>query len=355
MKIGVISYHTSPLVPPGAGTSGGMNVYMARLYDRLSRFARIDVFVRGKSARTVLNQNLRIIAIPESNPERFARYILDQHACSPYDLLHSHYWLSGLIGRRVHTRTRVPWVHSFHTIEHLKGIMADVQRVEAEHGIMKTCDFIISPTVRERVEILKINPNARVLVIPHGVDTRTFTPSANGHKRLLFVGRITRIKRLDVLIDALRYLDRGIELTVAGGPARDEHTYESIQTYARGLPIDFIGTVPHAQLDRLYRASSIVIMPSFYESFGLVALEAMSSARPVIGFQGTGLAETVGDAAGILVRHSERSLARAIDHILRNDTLGMALGMRGRSRALRFDWRHIAARYRTTYEAITND
>lgn len=355
MKIGVISYHTSPLAPPGAGKSGGMNVYMAQLYGHLSRCALIDVFVHGRNAPTVLNRNVRVIAIPEYDHESFARQILDHHTRAHYDLLHTHYWSSGMIGGKIRKRVRIPWVHSFHTIEHLKGIMANQQRVEAECEIMKTCDFIISPTIRERREILNVNPKAHVFVIPHGVDTRTFVPSANGHKRLLFVGRITRLKRLEVLIDALRYLDRDIELTIVGGPAHDKNTYDGIQRYARGLPVDFVGMVPHTSLDRLYRASSVVIVPSFYESFGLAALEAMSSARPVIGFKDTGLAETVGDTAGILVKRNERALARAIIHILHHDSIGMVLGEQGRTRALRYDWRNIAAIYGKTYETIISN
>lgn len=97
----------------------------------------------------------------------------------------------------------------------------------------------------------------------------------------------------------------------------------------------------------------MVIMPSFYESFGLVALEAMSSARPVIGFNDTGLLETVGDTAGILVPRNERALARAITQLLHDDSLSAMLGARGRARALRYDWRRIAAAYRAVYEAIS--
>jgi D-inositol-3-phosphate glycosyltransferase len=352
MKICVISYHTSPLAPPGTGTSGGMNVYLAQLYERLSLFLSIDIFVHGRHKPTALNRNLRVITIPDHNHASFARRILDHHALSQYDLVHTHYWLSGMIGRTIRARTGIPWIHSFHTIEHLKGHIADQHRVEAEHEIIKRCDFIISPTQRERIEILKINPETRVLVIPHGVNTRAFTASRNGHKRLLFVGRITRIKGLDVLIDALRYLEHDTELTVVGGPAQDRDTFDSIRTYARGLPVNFVGAVPHEVLHDFYRSSSIVIMPSFYESFGLVALEAMSSARPVIGFQDTGLIETVGNTAGILVRRYERTLAQAIAHILHNDKIGMTLGVQARIRALQFDWQYVADTYRKTYETI---
>jgi glycosyltransferase involved in cell wall biosynthesis len=329
-----------------------MNVYLAQLYEHLSRSISIDIFVHGRHEPILLNRNLQVIAIPDHNHDAFARRILDHHACSQYDLVHTHYWLSGLIGQILHARTIIPWVHTFHTIEHLKGRIAEQHRVEAEYEIIKTCDFMISQTHRERSEILKIDRDARVLVIPHGVNTRGFTASKNGHKRLLFVGRVTWIKGIDILIDALRYVEYDTELTIAGGPAQDKDTFDSIRTYARGLPVSFLGTVSHEALHDLYRSSSIVIIPSFYESFGLVALEAMSSARPVIGFQDTGLIETVGDTAGILVSRNERALAQAIVHILRNDRIGMTLGAQGRIRALQYDWQYVADAYRKTYEAI---
>lgn len=355
MRICVISYHTSPLAPPGAGTSGGMNVFIARLYRHLSPFAHVDIFVHGKHNAVFKKDRMRIIQIPDHDLSAFAHHILHFHAQTSYNLVHSHYWLSGLIARTIRLHINIPWAHSFHTIEHLKQITANQDRIEAEHDIMRMCDYIISPTTHERTEIHKINPRARIIVIPHGVDTRTFTPNMNGHKRLLFVGRITRIKGLHVLIDALRLLELDTELTVVGGPAQDKDTYERIQTYARGLPVQFVGIVPHESLSGYYRSSSVVIIPSFYESFGLVALEAMASARPVIAFNDTGLKEIIGDYAGVLIRRNEKILARTIQKVLQDENAVTHLGAQGRIKALRYDWSSIASRYRMTYEKIVEN
>jgi len=355
MRMCIISYHTSPLAPPGTGTSGGMNVFIARLYEQLSPSAQIDVFIRGQHESVRVNDRMRIIYLPEHDLDGFAQHILNYHEQARYDIVHSHYWLSGLIARIIRDRIGIPWIHSFHTIEHLKGITVDPHRVDAEHDIMRMADYIISPTKHERNDILKIHPRARIVVIPHGVDTRTFTPSMNGHKRLLFVGRITRIKGLDVLIDALRFMNCNTELTVVGGAAKDKNTFDSIRTYARGLPVNFIGTVPHESLGTHYRSSSLVIIPSYYESFGLVALEAMASGRPVIGFNDTGLMEIVGDSGGLLIRRNERILARTIEHLLKDETTGMDLGARGRIKALLYDWSNIVSIYRATYETIINN
>jgi D-inositol-3-phosphate glycosyltransferase len=352
MKLCVISYHTSPLASPGAGTSGGMNVFIARLYEKLLPFARIDIFIRGSHRIVHHKDRMRIIQIPHHDLNTFADHILHYHEQISYDLIHSHYWLSGLIARTLRRHVAVPWIHSFHTIEHLKKITADPDRIEAEHDLMRSCDFIISPTFHEQVELHKIHPMARIIVIPHGVDTRTFTPSPNGHKRLLFVGRITRIKGLNVLIDALRFLEHDTQLTVVGGPAQDKQTYEGIKTYSRGLPVHFAGTVPHETLSACYRSASIVIIPSFYESFGLVALEAMSSARPVIAFNDTGLKEIIGNNAGVLIRRNERTLARTIKRMLQDENIVIDLGEKGRMKAMHFDWSYISLRYRMTYEKI---
>jgi D-inositol-3-phosphate glycosyltransferase len=191
-----------------------------------------------------------------------------------------------------------------------------------------------------------------VLTIPHGVDTSIFGPSANGHKTLLFVGRVDPIKGLEVLIDALRLIDSDIALNVIGGASKDRSAYANIKSYAHDLKINFKGRVAHDQLIGHYATAGIVIIPSHYESFGLVGLEAMASARPVIGFDDTGLVETVGNDAGILVNRNEQNLARAIDFLIRNKDRRHELGLRGREKALHYSWRTIASIYRQAYEAI---
>ena len=160
------------------------------------------------------------------------------------------------------------------------------------------------------------------------------------------------IKGLEILIDALDLINDNITLNVVGGASKDGSTYENIQSYAQNLKINFHGRVAHDRLVDHYGSAGIIVIPSYYESFGLVGLEAMASARPVIGFDDTGLAETVGNDAGILVRRSEQNLAHAIAYLIRNKEKRYELGLRGRNKAIRYRWRRIAGIYRKTYETI---
>jgi D-inositol-3-phosphate glycosyltransferase len=352
MKICVISYHSSPLAAPGAGTSGGMSIVLANVYKRLAPWCDIDIFVYGKQRHDTLAQNVHVHYLACPQLDTFAERIISIHQQRHYDLFHTHYWLSGLVGLRMKKIVKIPWLHSFHTVEIFKGIIRDTQRIEVEEEIIRSCDFIISPTHREASAIKRLYPASRVITIPHGVDTQQFTQSPNGHRTMLFVGRIEPIKGLDILVRAMRRMDRDVQLTIIGGPSKGEINYDNITSYADGLHINFLGRVGHEQLSEYYKNAGMIIVPSYYESFGLVGLEAMASARPVIGFEDTGLSETVGRDAGILVKRNEHNLAQAMNQLLDDHNLRHDLASRGWKKAQKFDWHTIAVRYYTTYEKI---
>ncbi len=217
---------------------------------------------------------------------------------------------------------------------------------------MRSCDLVVSPTLREASAIESLYAGVRVAVIPHGVDTRHFMPTHNGHRDILFVGRIDPLKGLHLLIDALRFVKRDIALTVVGGPSRSGGGFDPIRSHAAGLSVRFVGPVRHERLAEYYSRTSMLVVPSLYESFGLVGLEAMASARPVVGFSHTGLSETVGENAGVLVKFGVRDLARAIDRLASDHGLRQHLGSKGRRKALAFDWSNIARRYKRIYENI---
>lgn len=352
MRICVVSYHSSPLDPAGSGKSGGMNVFIFHLYKILSRFCEVDIFVCGDKGHVRIGPNIRVIHINKTNLSNFVEHIIQYHTTRCYDLIHTHYWLSGIIGLLTKRILKIPWVHSLHTFEILKSIKKDRVRIEVENEIIQRCDVVISPTQKEAMVIKQINPGAQVSTIPHGVDIGRFKPSVDGHSTLLYVGRIDPIKGLDLLVDALRFLRREIRLNIVGGPSKGKGNFKSLKTYAKGLPIHFLGKVKYEELNKYYSKASMVIVPSYYESFGLVGLEAMASARPVIGFVDTGLSETVGHDAGILVKRSVRNLARAITQLFNNQRLRYTLGLKGRKKALNYEWTHIARRYLATYEKI---
>ena len=351
MRICVISYHSSPLVPAGAGKSGGMNIVIAQLYKRLARFCEVDIYVHGKKRCIKMGRNIYVHYI-DCCLDEFADAVIGYHIIRHYDIIHTHYWLSGIIGLIVRRAIKIPWLHSFHTIEMFKGTVGDKLRIEVEDEITRTCDFIISPTEKETFVLRELFPKAHVITIPHGVDTRIFTPNPDGHATLLYVGRVDPIKGLDILIDAVRLLKCDVKLDIIGGPSKGEENYDKIKSYAAGLRVNFRGKVTHAQLPECYQKASIVIVPSYYESFGLVGLEAMASARPVIGFEDTGLRETVGRDAGILVKRNEHNLAQAITHLIDNHNLRSELGEVGWRKAQHYDWQNIANTYHITYEKI---
>jgi D-inositol-3-phosphate glycosyltransferase len=355
MRICVVSYHSSPLAPVGAGKSGGMSIVIRSLYSQMARDADVDIFVRGDERIVEIGPRIRIIQVKRFDAVGFAETIINFDITYKYDLMHTHYWLSGIIGLQLNKLLQIPWVHSLHTVEVLKTVRKDKTRIETEEEIIRSCDLVVSPTKQEAVAIKTLYPEARVLTIPHGVDAKQFTPSHNGHNNVLFVGRIDPIKGIHLLIEAMRLVKQDMTLTVVGGAAKDACNSDGMAAYAAGLPIDFVGSVRHEQLKEYYRRSAILVVPSYYESFGLVGLEAMASARPVVGFSHTGLQETVGDDAGILVKMGARNLARAISLLMADPGLRQNLGRKGRAKALMYDWARIAREYMRVYENIIQE
>lgn len=352
MRICVVSYHASPLEPVGAGKSGGMSIVLKNLYCRMAGFAEVDIFVRGKRQPVILEKGIKVVYIDEHDTTSFAEEIVNQQALRQYDLLHTHYWSSGVVGLLVSEVLQIPWLHTLHTVEVLKTITKDQVRIDVEEEIVRACDLVVSPTYQEANALSGLYPDVNPISIPHGVDTSMFRPSLDGHSNILFVGRIDPIKGLDILMDALRMLKRDVKLIVIGGPSKGERNFESIKTYGSDLQIEFMGPVKHEALARYYSKTSMVVVPSYYESFGLVGLEAMASARPVVAFSHTGLSETVSQDAGILVKMSARNLAGAIDTLSGNHELRQELGSTGRDRALAYDWSNIARQYRIIYEKV---
>ncbi len=352
MKICVISYHSSPIEPVGSGRAGGMNIFTKSLYEILGRFCEIDIFTYGNKGCVKIGPNVNIMHVTHKEINNFAEEIIRHHMAQQYDLVHTHYWLSGIAGLFIKRVIKTPWVHTFHTIEIFKNIKRNQLRVEVEEEIIRRCNLIISPTNKEAFAIKALYPKTEVITISHGVDINKFKARVDGSSNLLYVGRIDPIKGLEFLIDALRILKGDFRLDIIGGPSTRQGDLENIKSYAKGLSVDFLGQVSHDMLSDYYQKAAMVVIPSYYESFGLIALEAMASARPVVGFADTGLSETVGDNAGILTDRSARNLARAIEFLIKNKKIRHKLGSNGRKNVLNYKWENIAYNYFITYESI---
>jgi D-inositol-3-phosphate glycosyltransferase len=390
-RVAVLSLHTSPLDQPGTGDSGGMNVYVRSVSERLAeRGVALDVFTRcsGRGVPEVeeLNPLVRVIQIqagpcapvgkedlPTLLPE-FARGVLGAGE-RPYDLVHAHYWLSGWAGRAVKRRWGVPLVASFHTLGRVKNL-ADLddaeppRRLGGERGVIREADRILAPTPVEAAHLTELYgawPD-RIRVVPPGVDLERFRPQPSQSARrelglrngrlVLFVGRLQRLKGPDVAIRAFaeairRRPDLLADATMAmvGGPSGPGNPTAEVARLRRiasdegvGDRIQFLDPIPHEKLPRLFAAADAVLVPSRSESFGLVALEAQACGVPVIASSVGGLRYVVADGeSGYLVPSGDHgAFADRLLRVLGRPALAARFSAAARRQASRFSWERTA-------------
>ena len=351
----MISLHTSPLDQPGTGDAGGMNVYVMELSKRLAaQGIEVDIFTRATASALpqvleaspgVLVRNIHAgpfegLAKVELPGQLcvFAREVLRAEASQPlghYSVVHSHYWLSGQVGALARDRWGVPLVHSMHTMAKVKNdalaegdIPEPSARIIGEEQVVEAADMLIANTDTEAKQLINLydaDPT-RVDVVHPGVDLEVFRPRDRGEVRrdlglpadaqvLLFAGRIQPLKGPDVLLRAVAALlerDPGLRphlvVPVVGGPSGSglEHP-ESLALLASALGLDdvvrFVPPVAQAELARWYAAADLVAVPSYNESFGLVAVEAQASGTPVV-------AAAVGGLTTVVERRPQRPAGR---------------------------------------------
>jgi D-inositol-3-phosphate glycosyltransferase len=403
-RVAMISVHTSPLDQPGTGDAGGLNVYVIELSRRLAAAGiEVDIFTRATSSQLdpVLSMDDRITvrnihAGPFEGLTKgelpgqlcvFAREVLRTEAAQPlghYDLVHSHYWLSGQVGALARDRWGVPLVHTMHTMAKVKNealATGDTPepsaRIIGEEQVVEAADMLIASTDIEAKQLINLydaDPG-RVEVVHPGVDLAVFRPrdthAAREHLGLpldahvvLFAGRLQPLKAPDVLLRAVALLleetpglRSRLVVPVVGGPSGTglEHP-ESLAELASELGIDdvvrFVPPVPAAELAVWDAAASVVAVPSYNESFGLVAAEALATGTPVVAAAVGGLTTVVEDEEnGLLVdTHEPRDWAAALRRVLLDDALRARLSEGARARAARFSWENTAERTLDVYE-----
>jgi len=387
-RVAVLSVHTCPLAALGGKETGGMNVYVREVSRALGRLGlAVDVFTRSQDPGipevVPLGPRARVVHVPAGPARPIARAAVAAHLPEfasgveafraregvRYDLVHSHYWLSGLAGLDLRRRWDVPLVHMFHTLGAIKNAVAGdsgdtepAERLAAEVRIAAAADRIVASNLVERAGLVwhvQADP-ARVAVIPCGVDVELFRPRPAAPARarlgvdaehvLLFVGRLTPIKGLETLLRALAVLrsdglaSARLRLLVVGGTKGEPGDSADLRRLARDLGVaswvDFRGPQPQDALPDYYAAADLCLMPSRYESFGMVALEAMASGVPVIASRAGGLTVTVQDGVtGRLVPEGDvAALALAVKGLLADDASRQALGARSVGWARRFTW-----------------
>lgn len=377
-----------------------MNVYVRELGRALAaRDVAVDIFTRRQSTEVSdvveYAPGARVIHV-EAGPQRHVdKYdVLDylpDFACGvqrfraltgvSYDVIHSHYWLSGRLGLLFADHWGVPLVSTFHTLAQLKNRVAETSaereqevRYEIERRTMDRSDRVIALTSVDRRQMQQhYGTLAPIEVIPGGVDLAHFTPRPQAAARqalglnadekiLLFVGRIQRLKGLEVLLRAFaRLSDLNARLLVVGGQADTSHESREIarlqQLVARldiGERTQFVGAVPHEQLPLYYAAADVTVMPSSYESFGLVAVESLACGTPVVATRVGGLTSIVHDGeTGLLVPWRDADLfADRLRAVLAEPGLRARLAAGARESVLGFGWDRIAQEHLAVYEEV---
>jgi D-inositol-3-phosphate glycosyltransferase len=391
-RVAMISMHTSPLATPGLGDAGGLNVYVAELARRLGeRGLKVDVYTRRDTPDVPdivdVHEHTRVIHLTAGPAEYVAKEALpsltnefsaqleshlDQH-----ELIHSHYWLSGQVGLQVKRSQGVPLVHTMHTMARVKNsklsrdqpVESDI-REQGEAAIVRSADVLTANTPDEAAELCS-HYGARteqIMIVPPGVDLHTFHPCNQPKSRaefgvaqdtqvILFVGRIQPLKAPDVLIKAVAELARRdprrrqrLQLIIIGGPSGSNGEWSRTLgplAIDHGIE-DMVDFRPHSarsELFRWYCVSDVVAVPSYNESFGLVALEAQACGRPVVATDVGGLRHAVRDHySGLLVNgHNERQWADALATILDDHDEMIRMGANAAAHAATFSWDNTAA------------
>lgn len=406
MRIAMISYHTCPLATLGGKDTGGMNVYVRDLTRQLGKIGiHVDVFTRSQDEHVPhvlhdLGYGNRVVHIPAGLEVPLPKEDLASHLPEfvegirafaeskglQYDLIHSHYWMSGLAARDLKAEWDVPIVHMFHTLGIMKQRVARMPdeaegeyRLKGEHEVLRLADRIVAATPAELVQLqwLYKADVRKVVIIPPGVDLTHFYPIPTDEAKefigvqpceqvVLFVGRIEPLKGIDTLIEAIAILRQRkvtVCLSVIGGDAEvslDELSDEMARLQVLREKFDlqdmvtFLGRRGQDTLPYYYSASEAVVVPSHYESFGMVALESMACGTPVVASQVGGLAYLVQDGVtGFTVPVDEpQALADCLIKLLQDVSLRRRMGEQAAAFALNYDWEKIAARIVKLYGEI---
>lgn len=395
LRIAMLSIHSDPIGELGTKDTGGMSVYIRELARELGkREHRVDIYTRllkGEDRSiTRLYDNVRLIHLGIPNGGSLSKLALYPYLSKffqaledfrrtekrHYDLIHSHYWMSGRLGCWAQKLWNLPHLTTFHTLGEVKnqtGIDAHEPwfRIVAEKEIVQGCHRILALTRRERESLIRFYdaPAKKISVVPCGVNLDLFYPQPKAAARaklglaaddivVLYVGRFESIKGLNTLIKAMAYLrdDRRLRLVIVGGDDDKTPEFRTMAQKTRDLGIaekvNFIGRIDQRNLPTYYAAADVLVMPSYSESFGMVGLEALACGRPVVTTPVGAVDGLVRNAqAGCVVPdHSARSLADGIQSVISDQSIPAA--DRIRQSVLEGSWSRVASAVIAEYASL---
>jgi D-inositol-3-phosphate glycosyltransferase len=392
IQVALLSVHTSPLDQPGVGDAGGLNVYVVETAKRLAQQGiAVDIFTRRTSGavknETIIFDGVKVKQITAGPFEGLTKQSLPSQLCAlsagvlreeatqkegHYQLIHSHYWLSGQVGWVASERWNVPLVHSMHTMAKVKNSTLaagdtpePTEREIGEQQVVDAANQLIANTEAEAQDLINLYhaDKNHVTVVNPGVDLDVFSPGdqTSARKELgipqdaivfTFVGRVQPLKAPDVLIKAAHQfildnpsLRNRVRVVICGGLSgtgfdKPQALVSLVNELNLNENVIFLPPSSREKLATLYKASTLVAVPSYSESFGLVAVEAQACGTPVIATNVGGLKTTVADnRSGILVNgHDARTWSQALAHVSLNETELARLQVGARDHALKFSW-----------------
>jgi D-inositol-3-phosphate glycosyltransferase len=386
MRIAMLSVHSCPVGHLGARDTGGMSVYIRELARELGRQGNtVDIYTRVHDLADAqimnMGENARLIHLRAGEEEEIHKLAVYSHlpdfTCNlenfrknnglQYDLVFSHYWLSGWVGKYLQMWWHVPHITMFHTLGAVKnaiGIGEDEPelRIVTERDLARNCHHIMATTEREKEELIRRYGAAppKISVVPCGVNLELFRPVDKGMARqqlglnddriILFVGRIEPLKGVEQLIKAMPHLQniKGLRLVIIGGDEYSQPEIERLRRLSVGFQIQdsvgFLGLIKQEQLPYFYSAADACIVPSFYESFGLVALESLACGTPVVATDVGYLKSIIrqGETGYIVKDNTPQNLADKINLLLSRPGADMESALSIRASVSGFNWTNIA-------------
>ncbi len=395
MRVALIAEGAGRLAPSGEAEAEGQSRHVAELAAALmARQVEVDVYTRrdepDSPELTTAGTGIRVRRVPVGPPERtgpdeqlahvgdFGHWLADrwQRGEDRPDVVHAHYWTSGLAAVTATRRTHIPVVQTYHVLGTVEarnlgagGDEAMSRRVGMERALGQAVDRVVAQSTEEVVELVGIDvPRKAITVVPAGVDTERFSPKGRvagrgGGPRVLAVGRFLGRRGFDDLIQAMAYVPEA-ELVVVGGPDRDrlddDPDVQALRAVATGAGVRdrlrFLGAVVPDRMPELYRSADLVACTPGYEPFGLVPLEAMACGVPVVATAVGGMKDTVIDGVtGVLVPPGDvRAIGGAIRELLGDEIRLMAYGSAGVDRIRsRYSWERTAAELLRVYGELT--